>query len=484
MAKKKARSATHSTIPQHRRQGSALVPPLRTLPQLKPVSWHNDRLPEILWAALLITHLPRRAALTTFYRVGDYVHRNREIEMIHDVTHTGTSRLSHEIAAGLVATIVESAEHREALAPLLVLRELPGRELWEQALGATNAEDWNSLALAIARTLDHQSQEATDCRWLRVVGLLAAGKLHLQNEEQAKQLSGYPDYGDQRQVRPFIRATEGMLDQANDSGREWPARFWAQCLTDTACYPLTMGRDSIPLILGTTPDRARFVYDRLVEHCAATRATSATDARHDTVFGIALYSLGLLQELLRVGASQSITGRLALRTIGECAITLAYLAYKDSPELWMSYRVYGAGQAKLAFLKLEEAEDQPTYVNIEMLEHLANEDMWQEFLPIELGHWDKTNLRKMSEEAGVKTEYDRFYSWTSTFSHGHWGATRDTVFDTCGNPLHRVHRIPASAPHTLPDAVPDACTYVDHILALVSRCYPDFAERVAMTTAQ
>ena len=32
----------------------------------------------------------------------------------------------------------------------------------------------------------------------------------------------------------------------------------------------------------------------------------------------------------------------------------------------------------------------------ESLERRANEDMWQEFLPINLGNWEKTNLRAMS----------------------------------------------------------------------------------------
>jgi hypothetical protein len=120
-------------------------------------------------------------------------------------------------------------------------------------------------------------------------------------------------------------------------------------------------------------------------------------------------------------------------------------------------------------------------VDINTLRNLANEDVWQEFLTINLGHWEKTNLRKLSEDAGVKDSYDHFYSWTSTFTHAHWGAVRSTVFDNCGNPLHRVHRIPASI-HALPDVLHDACTYVDQILGIVSRAYPTFSAHVSVTT--
>jgi hypothetical protein len=104
--------------------------------------------------------------------------------------------------------------------------------------------------------------------------------------------------------------------------------------------------------------------------------------------------------------------------------------------------LYYARVNKLALLKLADSQVLPDYVSVETLNALANEDMWQELLPIDLGHWDKANLRSLSERAEVKDEYDRFYPWTSTYSHGHWGAMRDSVFEVCGNPLHRLHRIP------------------------------------------
>jgi hypothetical protein len=41
-----------------------------------------------------------------------------------------------------------------------------------------------------------------------------------------------------------------------------------------------------------------------------TVATTTVDAKHDAIFGIASYALFILRELLRVGASTSILGRL------------------------------------------------------------------------------------------------------------------------------------------------------------------------------
>lgn len=183
-----------------------------------------------------------------------------------------------------------------------------------------------------------------------------------------------------------------------------------------------------------------------------------------------------------MSVGNSIIGRIGLRTILECYVTLAYLVKQNTPRLWESYRVYGAGQAKLAFLKLADSQVRPDYVSVETLNALANEDMWQELLPIDLGHWDKTSLRSLSERAEVKDEYDRFYPWTSTYSHGHWGAMRDSVYEVCGNPLHRLHRIPRQSPRVLENVVADACELTDRILVIADGCYPGLSARVTLRT--
>jgi hypothetical protein len=112
---------------------------------------------------------------------------------------------------------------------------------------------------------------------------------------------------------------------------------------------------------------------------------------------------------------------MSLRTLLECFVTLAYMGEARLRRVVAIVQGPRVGQAKLAFIELEEGEDRLGYVKTEALERLANEDMWQEFVPINLGHWEKTNLRTMSQQGNVKVEYDQYYGWTSTFSHGHWG---------------------------------------------------------------
>ena len=98
-----------------------------------------------------------------------------------------------------------------------------------------------------------------------------------------------PNYGDQRKVCPSIRASEGALANVDDTKSDWTAKFWKECLTKTPCLPLNVHiTREIPAV-GTTAEHAREVYDLLVEHTHKTRTTSNVDARHDTVFGGALY---------------------------------------------------------------------------------------------------------------------------------------------------------------------------------------------------
>ena len=87
------------------------------------------------------------------------------------------------------------------------------------------------------------------------------------------------------------------------------------------------------------------------------------------------------------------------------------------------------------------------------------------------------NLRKLSEEAGVKDVYDAFYDWTSGYMHGHWGAVRDSVFRVCVNPLHRFHRVPDNC-RKLNDVKADAVIIVNKVLDLLNGSYPSFLDRL------
>lgn len=435
----------------------------------------------MLWACLIVGELPRPHALDVFRNVATFVRGLPEEKRGPGITHTALAHFDKDVIGGLLGAICPEPSMRELLRPLLLLHGLPARKVWQDFLQTEpDSSDWDVLKKAVALTLDHQSQAATDCRWARVICMIAADRMRFfaDLKETATELIKYPAYGDMAKVRPSVRATEIGMTLPEQISRKWANAFWKQCLEDTYCAPAAVESQRSSFSVGTTTDRLYQAREDLRGHFHTTLQTSAVDPKHDSTFGLAFYSLAVLQDLLQVSVGSSIVGRIALRALIESYITLGYLKAKDAPDLWTAYRNYGAGQTKLAFLKIDQASPPPGFIDSATLKLLANEDVWLEFQDINLGHWANTNLRKMSEEAGLKGEYDKFYDWTSGFVHGQWGCVRNAVFTTCLNPLHRLHRIPRSEAAVLPDVVPDAVYLGDKILEFVDEIYPQFRVRL------
>jgi hypothetical protein len=281
----------------------------------------------------------------------------------------------------------------------------------------------------------------------------------------------FPDRGDMRSVRPFIRAGEMTLRR--NPSVPWISQFWAELQSKTGCFDPSSKEEYSVTRSTINPGSLYGVRKNVIERFAVNITAKRADARLDSSFGLVLYALSIVEELGSHSIQSGIVGRLAMRSLVEANITLRYLAKQDAEHLWSSYRVYGAGQAKLAFLKAHESEDDlPTFIDEKALYEIANEDVWQEFLDIDIGHWANSNLRKLALESGSKDLYDKYYDWTSTYAHSHWGAVRDTNFVTCHNPLHRLHRIPRSIHRTLNSVESDAVDVVNEMIGVLDRLYP------------
>ena len=226
-------------------------------------------------------------------------------------------------------------------------------------------------------------------------------------------------------------------------------------------------------------DRGIELYNAVIDHFFATAVAARIDTRHEASFGLVLYMIQTMLFCINVDVSKTAQGRLALRTTLEAFVNLRFLASKDNETIWAQYRNYGSGQAKLAFLKNLREDDIPDFINLAELERYANEDMWLEFQDIELGAWSNKNLRKMAEECGVKDVYDKHYDILSAYAHGNWIAVRDSVFSTCMNPLHRLHRIPMPPRLNLNDVVEDIVKLINRAMDDLNHLYPSIKKRMA-----
>lgn len=432
----------------------------------------------MLWAALLSAALPRERYLRLFSQTAARGQEYRDNKNF--LNHSRLAAETNRDFRNLLRPILANEEATAALKPLLLLDGLPDFEHWRTLIPTPDpAKDWEALAKAVAHCIDHQNEPATDIRWMRLAFRASQGKL-LMPENMGRRLVDYQEPGGFRLYGAFIRATELMIEAPFDEEppSTWPAEFWDFCLKNTECFyaPLDKPQDDFPH--NKAAEENGKVYAHLMEHCLATISTTALDARHDGVFGLALYGLTLVASAFHPHSMRPV-GRIALRALAEVYISLSFLLKIEDPLLWRKFRSYGSGQAKLAFLKtLERGGELPKYVELSTLERLANEDMWQEFVDIDVGHWANKDLRRMSEEAGVKDFYDAYYDWPSTFVHGQWPAIRNTVFEICLNPLHRLHRIPRPPRIDMEDVSWDAVRIGNKILELVNLAYPGFDYRL------
>ncbi len=476
--RKTSKSGKNRTpLSDHKRVGGQLLPPFasgRMGGKLQFSSWMNERLPEMLWAALIIASVNRDYALVQFRRILNFIGKHEQRDQFHDLTHTGIAKLEKKLRAELIGYIVEPPEASHVLCALRLFNALPAREDWVQVLPSFEPRV-DLLMDAVGSTLWHQSQEATDCRWLRLMANVIAGKFHL-SRETAEELLRYPDEGEQRSIRPSIRAIEIGLNLPDPPDLTWPNAFWKEAWKNTPCIVLGQQQRQFSIDETVTRQAISRLCEHLENHWQETHSTTAIDPKHDAIFGMAFYSLRILDEMMSIGIGPSALGRLGLRTILEIRINLKYLLSKDTADLWKKWREYGAGQAKLNALKFDDSIEPPKHIDIESIEQIAGEDIWEEFLSVNIASWSGLDLRKISEQSGLKDIYDKHYSWTSGYSHGMWGAIRESCYQTCGNPLHRLHRYPER--QSLQDTVDDAAILVDAIIQHVDNFYPTFKWRL------
>jgi hypothetical protein len=488
-----------SSISEHQKIGKELIPPLLQSNLVggswKFSSWVNNKLPEMLWACLVISIIPRQDALNIFKAIVTFFseqYQNDDINKQPDVTHTALASLPDDIFFNFVKIITDHPLGHAALRPLLLLEVIPDIQRWRFILNTEVAPDaWVDLAQAVAITLNHRSQAATDIRWFIVLSKIKSGRISFASTLQARlhSILEYPNHAE-HDSSASIRALEQGLrfnqesQPVDETAEDWPNAFWHECAQKTNCYVDDVPQPSLlEYNQHEIFEDVRLIQQELVQLFRKTIINTNVDARHDTIFGFALYSLALLIELFTGHNNQGLTGRLILKTLVDCRITLAYLLCKDEQELWSKFRCFGTGQAKLASLKLNELEGKkPSFINELTLEFLANEDIYEEFLAINIGQWCGLDLRKLAIESGTKEAYDNYYGWGSTFSHAHWSAMRDSCFITCQNPLHRLHRIPLLEHRIMEDALPDGIVLVNDILSDLAMIYPTFLNRVTLPT--
>lgn len=472
-----------SRLSAYDKEKKVLSPPLLRANKIgggiAPSSWINDRLPNILWGILLRV---RRSEdwRQKYTEIVDWLSVQKVDDKQKHITHTDISELPTIIKKGLIERIVQICG-RKTFRPLLLIKCLPDYSIWNDAIGLKAQEsDWQTLGKCIEPMLNHQSQEATDVRWMKVYARIFVSH-DVTIYDQIDKLKNYPYEGDQRSVRPSIRALEIGISLTNDKTSKWCEEFWNYCLVSTECIPMFDPDVLSEQLVKVSSENFRTYNNKisatrlaLIEHFHDSIKTTAIDPKFETIFGMSQYAIDNASECLLNRTSTMISGRITVRILLEIYITLKYLISHDKgPEcqLWDTYREYGYGQYSLIDSKYRENNFHTSTVYTPLIELIANDEKSVEFTPINLGNWDNLNLRKMSEEVDEKQLYDKYYDYVSGFTHANWGAIRESSMQKCLNPLHRLHNIPAWGLLVLPNVYEDINSLVDKIVDLVENQY-------------
>lgn len=496
----KSKKDSSTPLSGYKKDKKVLTPPLATLPNMMLTSWTNDRMPDMLWAVLIRRRHPGKMGYAIFRDVLSWIQKNKRSYKINGITHTDIASYDGILRKRFINHIVRQAG-TDALKPILLFKDMPAYDDWRDTLGGVDVDPeaaYRQLAESLADVMFHQTQEATDVRWVKLMGSIIAGKISMPGEMIDKFIE-YPEKYDQRSVRPSIRSSEMATSMTNVMGgvavaNEWPIVFWRRLQDETICMPefSNQKEEMLGRYKSESDDKKHYntilprIRESLVFHSLSTSTTTGVDPRHESVFGLAIYALDVFIEnvILTVGGTSS--GRVNARIIFETYITLKYLIQKEQngDNLWATYRDYGIGQFSLIDRKYKEEGFISNMVDPSTVDLIANEDKWQEYVSINLGNWDSSDLRTISIYVGEKGLYDKYYSYTSGFIHANWGAVREASMQRCLNPLHRAHRIPRFELPVLPSTNEDCRQLVNKVLEIVDRTYPSFTNRVGGDPSQ
>ena len=257
-------------------------------------------MPNMIWACTLAGNLDREQYLSLFRnivsRAREHLNENKDATLCHNFLST----LDVDVFLHIFQPAIEDEQACLALSALRLIESLPDHALWISLLPETDDEQqaWNALAKGVFLSTDHQSQQATDVRWLKLTFLASIGKM-MMPPDFLEEMRLYPNHGDMRKVRPTIRAAE-MSIRRMESGAEKPESvpqpateaIWQELFEKTSCAPLPRDSQTVGTRKELNSELTKLI-ESVSEHFLVQLSNTHVDARCDATFGIVLYSLNL-----------------------------------------------------------------------------------------------------------------------------------------------------------------------------------------------
>lgn len=439
-------------------------------------SWTSERLPEYLWLGLILNHYGREKGLKVcenILRQMANINENIVQPKLSSIFNMNKEKQKD------IYTVISNYIDPYVLSPLTVLYRGDQYGLFNEYFYDSNQTIENRIIFlqnSIETFYDPQSNEATDLRYLSICLPLFKGKIHFSEDVSIiiEALSNYSNVSHDdkrmRMYRPSIRSFE--IVEFVKKNNDFISYFWNEIGLCTECMLMYIDNSQNINFIQEFFDDTKKMFENLI---VLNKENLFDDSKFNVLMGSTCYILKLVGEVLSKDIKNDILGRLALRTILEVFIMTKYLTSKESIKnnIFESYKIYGVGKYKHILLRLRESDlGSESHISLPMLEAIVNENMWEEFLDIDIRFFDQQNIKKKFEEVNEKELYEIFYEYTTNYAHGFWGAIRESSQLICNNPLHKFHTVSDyKFNQKLPSVLFDIDTILKKHIALLSEIY-------------
>lgn len=429
----------NSTLKEHKQVKKQLLTPWNAILGDKSSlrSWYKERVPEYLWLGCIVNKYGRKEGLKKIYYVIEYIINNK-LEM-NDLRFSSLLDLNDRGLYNYISSIIDK-DLMDIFCCVCENNDLYRKKFYN--FKYTNNYRINQLKENIKGLMNHQSELSTDLRFVIVYFLSAQGKLYLKDMETLDALKEYYylDHSDEKMwlYRSLIRSTEITTEQIYEQ-RSYPSYFWNTVGKVSDCdyfyidYKERCNANMKEYIQEAKTQLSLLVLDHSKEF---------DDIKFTVLTSIFNYFLKVMNEIDEGNLYFKISGRILMRTLMDCYVIAKFLVVeeKNNPNIYLDYIEDGLGHYKLINVKARDSKiEEYGHMLPIVLESLSNEPKSEEYLDVNLGYFNKKSVIERFKEIDEKKLYDLLYDYDVQFSHGHWGAIRESATVSCSNPLHKGH---------------------------------------------
>lgn len=477
----------HSQLRDHEfKKGKFITPFNKALGEKgKFQSWFHERLPEYMWIAIILETYGRRDGFKKMFQIAQKL--AELFPTIKRPSWFSILKLSEDDQL-IFYSELEKIIDKHMLSPLTVVHQHNKFPLFVNFFcnnSQTPKERADILIDILRKAANHQSEFATDMRYIALIHSIFSGSLKLP-KETFDDLTKYPELEhtdeEMRRIRPLIRSTEmtmktmestspqGTIDDIPD---EIMYSFWDIISRCAECELFILNRESEKSETDTYMAYLQEIFKYLAELFSSTKPL---DAKMLVLLGLSTYAYKRMHEVYAHDLYNSISGRSSIRCIIESYIMLKYLLLieNDHKNIWEEYQYYGIGLTKLVVSRSRDSSSDlsKNHIDYKYLNIIVNSYMNEEFINMDTSYFDKKNIRDKAIAVGEKELFGLYYDYDSHFEHGLWGAIRESALIACSSPAHQFHCVPdALAAQALPSVWHDCKLVMGKILAFLDEQY-------------